>query len=177
MPKLKLVAALLLATVCLLVQTKQTAAADKPIKFKDRAGATHTIAELRGHPAVVNFWATWCGPCKDEMPRLQKLSETYALKNVQFVAISLDAPDTRNKIDATLATAGFKIPVWLGATDRTLTDLKLGILVPATLILDENGEVVGKIEGEAKDVDIQSRLDWLLGGKQGQQPTLIQKNG
>jgi len=166
----KTIAVALLGAGCLLAE-----AADKPLTFQGRDGAQHTISELRGHPAVVNFWATWCGPCREEMPRLQKLSESYAAQGVNFVAISLDAPETQGKIDAALQKSGLRIPVWTGATDHTLTQLKLGILVPATLILDENGEVIGKIEGEARDNDVQSRLDWLLNGRQGKQPKIVQK--
>lgn len=151
-------------------------AGDSSMTFKGRDGATHSLSELRGHPAVVNFWATWCGPCKEEMPRLQKLSESYKEQGVRFVAISLDAPDTQAKIDPLIAKRDFHIPVWTGATDTTLSQFQLGVLVPATLILDDRGEVIGKIEGEARDKDIRTRLDWVLGGRKGQQPKILQKN-
>lgn len=144
--------------------------------FLGRDGTPHTIAELRGQPAVVNFWATWCAPCKEEMPRLQKLAQSYRASNVRFVAISLDAPETMGKIDEVVSRRGFTLPVWTGATEHTLAQLQLGDLVPATLILDSNGEVIGKIEGEARDKDIRTRLDWLLSGRQGKQPKLLQKN-
>ena len=146
------------------------------MQFRGRDGVQHSIAELRGHPAVVNFWATWCGPCRDEMPRLQKLAQDYAQQGVSFVAISLDAPDTQVKIDGVIAKRGFHLPVWTGATDATLAQFKLGVLVPATLILDDGGEIIGRIEGEAREKDIRSRLDWLLHGRQGKQPPIVQKN-
>lgn len=146
------------------------------MQFKGLDGSTHDLRELRGHPAVVNFWATWCGPCKVEMPRLQRLAEAYAARGVQFVAISLDAPETQGKIPAVLLKRGLRIPVWTGATDRTLGELELGVLVPATLVLDAEGEVVGRIEGEAREKDVQSRLDWVLEGRQGKQPKVVQKN-
>ncbi len=144
--------------------------------FRDLSGGAHTLAELRGHPAVVNFWATWCAPCREEMPRLQKLNDSYAPQQVRFVAVSLDALETQGKIDAAVRKSGLRMPVWTGATERTLADLKLGVLVPATLILDADGQVIGKIEGEARERDVRSRLDWLLGGKQGKQPKVEQKN-
>ncbi len=144
--------------------------------WQGRDGAPHALAELRGHPAVINFWATWCGPCREEMPRLQKLSEAYAGQGVRFIAISLDDPQTQSKIDKLVQSRNFTIPVWTGADVQTLADLKLGQLVPATLILDEAGEPIGKIEGEAREKDVRSRLDWLLGGKQGRAPKLVQRN-
>jgi hypothetical protein len=57
-----------------------------------------------------------------------------------------------------------------------LKELALGELVPATVILDADGMLVGRIEGEASEKDIASRLDWLLSGRQGKQPKLVQKN-
>ncbi len=147
-----------------------------PGQFKAMDGSTHELKELRGHAAVVNFWATWCGPCKVEMPRLQKLADAYAPRGVSFVAISLDAPETHGKIPAVVAKRGLRMPVWTGATDQTLAGLELGVLVPATLVLDADGTVIGKIEGEAREKDVQTRLDWLLEGKQGKQPKVVQKN-
>lgn len=167
---------LLMLASCTLFATAADTALAVTARFTGLDGASHSLAELRGHPSVVNFWATWCGPCRAEMPRLQKLSEEYAGKGVVFVAISLDDAETQPKIPAALAKSGLKFPAWKGATPDTLKELQLGVLVPATLVLDSDGQVIGKIEGEARDKDIQSRLDWLLTGRQGKQPKIIQKN-
>lgn len=161
---------------CLRCALGAEAVREPSANFTSMDGRTHTLAELRGHPAVVNFWATWCGPCREEMPRLQKLSESYEAKGVTFIAISLDDAETQEKIPKTLAKSGLRIPVWKGATAETLKELQLGILVPATLVIDADGVVIGKIEGETRGKDVQSRLDWLLNGRQGKQPKVLQKN-
>jgi len=140
----------------------------------DLQGHRHLIEELHGTPAVINFWATWCMPCKNEMPRLVKLQERYP--KVRFVAISIDNADTRAKIPALIAKRKFSLTVWQGASADTLKELALGELVPATVILDADGMLVGRIEGEASEKDIASRLDWLLSGRQSKQPKLVQKN-
>ncbi|MBB5059226.1 thiol-disulfide isomerase/thioredoxin [Granulicella aggregans] len=145
-------------------------------KYVALDGSTHSLAELEGHVAVVNFWATWCGPCREEMPRLQKLADEYSAKGVTFIAIALDDTETQPKIPGVVAQRAFRIPVWKGATADSLKELDLGVLVPATLILDDHGVVIGRIEGEARDKDVRTRLDWLLGGRQGKQPKVVQKN-
>ena len=164
------------AGVALLSARQMAPAQEKAGTFKALDGSSHSLQELRGHASVVNFWATWCGPCREEMPRLQKLADQYGPQGVQFVAISLDGPETHEKIPAAVAKRGLRLPVWTGATDETLHALELGVLVPATLVLDADGAVIGKIEGEAREKDVQSRLDWLLGGRQGKQPKILQKN-
>jgi thiol-disulfide isomerase/thioredoxin len=142
----------------------------------DLNGKPHMLNEFIGSPTVINFWATWCIPCKDEMPRLQKLYERYAGNGIKFVAISIDAADSRGKIPDLLKKRNFRVPVWQGASSETLKELDMGEMVPATVIIDAEGNVVGRIEGEAREKDITSRIDWLLEGRKGKPPKPIQKN-
>jgi thiol-disulfide isomerase/thioredoxin len=142
---------------------------------KNLAGATEKTAALRGSIAVINFWATYCGPCKEEMPRLSKLSQEYADKGVRFVAISVDAPKDRSKIDVFLKQQSIGMDVWVGGDVDWMERMGLGDVIPATVIVDQNGEVIGRIMGEAKDTDIRERVDWLLGGRQGSAPEPVLK--
>lgn len=162
-----------MATLPARTQSTEVGAATE---FRGLDGTRHTLAELSGKPTVVNFWATWCIPCKEEMPRLQTLSERYEPKGVRFIAISMDGAETQPRISGLIAKRHFGVPVWTGATESTLKELQLGNVLPATLILDENGIAIGKIVGEAREKDISSRLDWLLNGRQGKQPKVLQKN-
>lgn len=145
-------------------------------KLIDLNGQPHVLSEFLGSTTVINFWATWCVPCKDEMPRLQKLYDRYAAEGVKFVAISIDDPDSHNKIPGMLKKRHFYLPVWLGASADTLKELNLGELVPATVIVDAEGNIVGRIEGETRERDITSRLDWLRNGRRGKSPKPVQKN-
>src|SRR5579875_529847 len=127
-------------------------AAGKPVpdlKFQDLDGHAEKLSSLRGSITVVNFWATWCGPCKEELPRLAALKERYASKGVRFVAISVDEAKDRAKIAPYLQSHSIALDVWSGADIDTLDRLKLGNAVPATMILDKDGTVVGRIMGEA----------------------------
>jgi thiol-disulfide isomerase/thioredoxin len=148
-------------------------ASAKPVpdlKFHDLAGHTQKLSSLRGSITVINFWATWCGPCREEMPRLSALSQQYASKGVRFVAISVDESKDRAKIEPYLQQQKIALDVWVGADLDTLDRLGLGNVLPATLVLDKDGEPIGRISGEARDADISGYLDWLLGNRQAPAP-------
>jgi thiol-disulfide isomerase/thioredoxin len=139
-------------------------------------GKAHSLAEYRGKIVVLNFWATWCLPCREEMPMLSKLAAKYDEKNVAFLAASIDDPQTQPKISRFLEKKKITLPVFTGATPETLKQFSLGEIVPATLILDRDGAVAFGIEGEASKKDISSRLDWLLSECSTKQPKVLIKN-
>ncbi|HEX6494888.1 MAG TPA: TlpA disulfide reductase family protein [Acidobacteriaceae bacterium] len=142
---------------------------------KDLSGQSQKLSSLRGHIVVLSFWATWCGPCQEELPRLSKLSQQYAGKPVQFVAASIDSPKDRTKIQPFLAKNNIALNVWIGPDSGILQDFGLGDIVPGTVVIDENGEIVGRIMGEAQDQDVRSRVDWLLNERQGPAPEPLTK--
>ena len=103
--------------------------------FKTLDGKTRRLSELRGKVVVVNFWATWCGPCQEELPRLAKLADAYAGKPVAFVLISIDDPKDRAKIPAVLARLHVPRESWVNADTDTMDGFGLGDIVPATVVL------------------------------------------
>jgi len=154
------------------------AAQAKPLpdlKFKDLAGNPQRLDSLRGSITVVSFWATWCTPCREELPRLSKLSQQLADKDVHFVAISIDEPKDRAKIEPFLEKNNVSLKVWVGGDDGMLGRLGLGNIVPGTLILDKDGAAVGRIMGEARDADITGYVDWLQHDRQGPPPPSLIK--
>jgi len=161
------------ALALLVVAFLSSSAGAKPapdLKFHDLAGHDHHLTDLRGSLAVISFWATWCAPCREELPRLSLLSQQYAAQGVRFIAVSVDDPKDFPKIQPFLQQQHIALDVWTGATIDTLDRLSLGDVVPATIVLDRNGEVVGRISGEAQDPDVKGYLDWLLGNRQGTAP-------
>jgi thiol-disulfide isomerase/thioredoxin len=143
--------------------------------FKTLAGEQRKLSTLRGRIVVVNFWATWCGPCQEELPRLQQLAAAYAGKPVSFVFISIDDPNDRAKIPATLARLHVSLDSWVGADTDTLDRFGLGNIVPGTLVLDEQGEEIARVMGEAKEADVRTAVDWLLTNKNGPPPAALTK--
>lgn len=149
------------------------------LEFKNLQGATEKLSGLRGSITVINFWATFCGPCREEMPRLSKLAQEYGEKKVRFIAISADeSPENkknRAKIDQFLDAEKPDMEVWLGADLDTLDRLQLGNVLPATIVVDENGEIISRIMGEAREEDVRSPLDWLLNNRGAPAPAATVK--
>jgi thiol-disulfide isomerase/thioredoxin len=143
--------------------------------FKTLDGQKEKLSALRGQVVVVNFWATWCAPCQEELPRLTKMAAEYSGKQVKFVFISIDAPKDRKKIPATLDRLHVSFNSWVDADTDTLARFGLGDIVPGTVILDDNGEIVAHIMGEARDADVRTPVDWLLGGRKGPPPEALTK--
>jgi thiol-disulfide isomerase/thioredoxin len=140
------------------------------LALKDPSGQKHRLSALKGNIVVLNFWATWCGPCQEELPLLSRLSDDYGGEPVRFVAVSIDEEKSPARIAAFLAQRNIKIETWTGATTGTMAKVGLGDIVPSTLILDQAGEVITRITGEAREEDIRARIDWLLKGRRGQAP-------
>jgi thiol-disulfide isomerase/thioredoxin len=145
------------------------------LDLKNIDGQAQKLAALRGQIVVLNFWATWCGPCQEELPRLSQMAQSYSGKNVRFVAVSIDEAKNRAKIQPTLEKENVKLETWVGATTDTMADFGLGDIVPGTVIVDERGEIVARIMGEARDEDVRSAVDWLLNGRSGPAPAAMTK--
>jgi thiol-disulfide isomerase/thioredoxin len=165
-----------LLAISLLVALGSAEAKRAPnFEAKDLSGQSQKLSRLRGQIVVLSFWATWCGPCQEELPRLSQLSHEYAGKAVQFVAASIDGPKDRPKIQPFLAKNNIALNVWIGPDSGILHDFGLGEIVPGTVVIDEHGEIVGRIMGEARDEDVRSRVDWLLNGRRDPAPEALTK--
>ncbi len=153
--------------------------ADAPradLTLQDAAGKKVRLRDLRGKPLVLNFWATWCGPCKAEMPMLVELEKQYAARGVQFIGASMDDSKTRAQIPSFLAEHHVEFPVWYGASADDLDRLRLGGAVPATAFLDAEGRIVARILGQARLEELKERLDWLTGDRSGPSPEPLVKH-
>jgi thiol-disulfide isomerase/thioredoxin len=125
------------------------------------AGKTQTLARYKGRVLVVNFWASWCGPCVAEMPELVRLHDAYAAKGIQFVGIGVDSPQNvesflkKVPVDYPILVSGF------GGADlaRSLGN-KAGAL-PFTVVIDANGAVRSTKLGQVAPDELRKTLDAL----------------
>ncbi len=111
----------------------------------DPAGGTLSLASLRGKPTIVNFWASWCIPCKDEAPALQRTYEKYRSQGLTVVGV--DAQDFRTDARRFLKRFGLTYPIVYDGKGSTLG--KWGVTgFPETFFVDRNGHLVGeRIQG------------------------------
>ena len=75
--------------------TPWTGGATPPLELKDVNGGAHDLARYKGKVVLINFWATWCEPCRQEMPSIQRLRDKFAGKPFVVLAINVDEPDAR----------------------------------------------------------------------------------
>ena len=133
------------------------------LQFKEfESGEVRTVKQYEGKIVVLNFWATWCKPCLEEMPLLDSIQKLYGEKGVQVIAVSADQKETQSNIKPFLQKFGIDLPVWLGGTTEKMVELGLGHALPATAIMDRTGNVVGRIIGKATETDLNNYIDWLL---------------
>lgn len=116
--------------------------------MKDDKGNDISSEVLRGKAVVLNIWATWCGPCRQELPSLQRLSET--LDNQRIVVVGVALEDDRHLVREYLNEKGIRYRNYLNG-DEGFSDGVLGLkVVPATYLLDPNGRVKDVILGPRK---------------------------
>ena len=140
------------------------------LSFKDTQGNAHALSEYRGKIVVLNFWATWCVPCKQEMPIFVDIYRKYHDRGVVVLAASVDDSTTRKYISQFAHTYKMEFPIFVDASFDTMREAGLGDAIPSTVFIDAEGNVVGRILGQAKKKDAFHRVEWLLGNHEGQPP-------
>jgi thiol-disulfide isomerase/thioredoxin len=156
--------------VVLFCGSSATAKNVRKLALRDLDGNKVRLSDYQGRIVVLNFWATWCGPCKEELPRLGQMAEEYSDRNLAFVLTSIDEQKKLPAVRAYVSEQKISLPVWVGASVDLLEELSGINVVPSTLIIDEKGEIVRAINGEVREQDVKEAVDWLLNGRKGPAP-------
>ncbi len=112
--------------------------------LKDIHGHKHTLSDYRGKYVFLNFWATWCPPCRDEMPSMQKVYDTWNKKDYVMLAVNIN--ENRAKVKRFAQENGYTFPILIDNDGKIAS--RYGIRgIPATFFIDKQGNVVKKIVG------------------------------
>lgn len=124
--------------------------ADLPaIKFVDAKGEAKSLADWKGRTVLLNLWATWCAPCRKEMPDLDRLQAEFGGDKFEVVALGVDRGGVKAAEKFLEQVGTKKLALYVDGTARMAGDLRV-IGLPATLLIDADGREVGRLLGPAE---------------------------
>ena len=130
--------------------------------FPDLSGELHRIGSWKGKVLVVNFWATWCPPCLEEIPMFVRLQQALGQRGLQFVGIAVDQPD---KVADFVAKNAVNYPVMIGQLDAIKIAESAGNDsggLPYTLVFDRQGRVESRHFGGLTERELKPIIEKLL---------------
>jgi thiol-disulfide isomerase/thioredoxin len=129
--------------------------------LEDMSGAKVDLASFAGRPLVINLWATWCPPCRLEMPQLQALSAKYRDRGLTIVGISVD--DAPEDIRKAAAESKITYPMLVGVGhDDFIQSLGYQDVLPLSILIRADGTIAGRVTGLMTTGDWQRKLEALL---------------
>ncbi|MBA2321501.1 MAG: TlpA family protein disulfide reductase [Deltaproteobacteria bacterium] len=141
-------------------------AADKASDFtlRDLAGQEVRLAEQAGKVVVLSFWATWCGPCKEEMPHLSKMYNEKKAAGLVVLSISTDDARSASKVKPFIEKMGYTFPVLLDRESTVIGAYNPSKTLPFTVIVDRQGNIAHVASGynPGDEVAIAQKVDALL---------------
>lgn len=132
------------------------------VTLPDGLGRDVSLAQFKGRVVVVNFWASWCAPCREEMPLFATIQREFAHKGVQFVGIAVDQADKARAVTEELR---IDYPILVGGYGALELSRALGnrlSALPFTLVLDRDGLVVHTQLGPLTEPQLRLKLTELL---------------
>jgi thiol-disulfide isomerase/thioredoxin len=134
------------ALAAFVVKPKRNVVPD--LVFLNEEGKQVSIEDWRGRVVLLNLWATWCAPCRKEMPDLAKLQETLGSKDFEVVAISVDRKGAEASAAFLIETGATALKLYTDKSAQSL-DVLQAVGLPATLLIDRQGREIGRLLGPA----------------------------
>ena len=126
-------------------------------------GQSVQLSEMLGQPLVINYWATWCIPCKQELPVLEKLHKEFSERGVTFVSINAMDQDSLENVQSLVNELNMTFPVLLDQ-DRQFADGYQAIFFPTTFLVDGSGVIREISFGDNTEAELRTSLENLLSG-------------
>ena len=135
-------------------------------ELTDQYGTTHTLEQYRGKVVFLNFWATWCPPCRAEMPDIQKLYEKYGSDNDEVAILAVATPgyngeDDEEGVKAFLTENEYTYPVLMDPSGELMRYYGISA-IPTTFMIDAAGNIYGYVPGAMTEETMQSIIDQTL---------------
>ena len=132
----------------------------------DRDGTPHRLSEWRGHPLLVNFWATWCEPCRREIPLLMQVRREHGAEGLEVVGIAVDFPDAVRRY---AHDTGMGYPILVGEDGglAAISALGMDTVLPFTVFADAAGRIVTVKVGELRAGEVRLILDQMREARLG----------
>ncbi|MFQ3660752.1 MAG: TlpA disulfide reductase family protein [Chloroflexaceae bacterium] len=130
--------------------------------FTTGSGERVSVADLRGNPAVINFWATWCAPCREEIPVLQAAYAAHGQNGVAFLAVTDELPIT---VRPFMEQINMTLPVWYDPGGRAGQRYAIQS-IPTTFFLDADGRLVARHTGALTRRQLEAYLQQLTSGRE-----------
>jgi len=151
--------AMLCAIFCAATSGKNIGERAPDFSWTDMNGQSLTLAQQRGKIVLINFWATWCGPCREEMPEFAKWQRSYDAQGLLVIGVSMD--DQASDVKAFIRKRPTNYPIVMG--DAKMAESFGGVLgLPLSYIIDRQGRIVARYQGEANLPKMEATLKALL---------------
>lgn len=158
--------------------TQQTEKSELPpapdFTLTDQNGVEHTLSDYKGKTVFLNFWATWCGPCQQEMPDIQKMYEEYGENSEDLIVLGVTNPKTSERpqnsdvsaeeITQFLEERGYTYPSVMDTTGEIFTEYSISAF-PTTFMIDKDGNVFGYVSGTLTADMMESIVKQTMEGK------------
>lgn len=134
--------------------------------LRDINGQSVTLSELKGKVVVMSFWATWCGPCKEEMPHLQKMYAAKKDSGFEVLSISTDDARSASQVKPYIKKNGYEFTVLLDKDSSVIGTYNPAKTLPYTVVVDRKGEIAKVAQGynPGDEVELEELVDSLLEG-------------
>lgn len=136
---------------------------ERDLTLKDLFGNPQGLSSLRGRIVVLNFWATYCIPCRAEMPDLAAIQNEYAALGVQVVGASADELTERAEVLQFVKETKVNFPIWMGATTADMMRFGLGGALPGTVLIGRDGRIAKVISGVINPASLRKQIEAMLG--------------
>jgi len=131
-----------------------------PLELPGLDGKTHAFGEWQGRPLLINFWATWCEPCRREVPLLRTLKREHAAEGLEIIGVAIDSPDAVHQF---IGRLGIDYPVLVGEEDglAAVTAFGMDTVLPFSVFADPGGRILTVKVGELHRDEADLILDRL----------------